>query len=128
MVFFSVLDNEFPDIIVEIIGCLFRSDIEVLLIEVGPEFMGKYVYLSLGLCSIYFKCGVVLDNEGEFCVSGAVEGAVVDVSWANECNFVIDDHNFAVHVDDLGDWRVVHDSVCPQWENEEIIFEHVLIF
>jgi hypothetical protein len=58
-------------------------------------------------------------------VSAAEETAVVDVGRTYQCYLIVDDHQFAVDVDDFSDGLAVEHGVGPEAKEVEIIVEIV---
>ena len=105
MVLFGSLDDQMPCISAEIIFCLLVANSKMLNIKFLPELMCKFRYNSLvATLSFNFDGFFVLYHNCQFSISGAFQGAIVDVGGSDQCNFIIDDHDFAVDVDDFCYW------------------------
>lgn len=83
--------------------------------------MGELAYDSSLISHFYLFSLLVLNDDGEFSISGAHQTAVVDVGRPNQGHSVVDDHHFAVHVNDLSDGRIVEDAMGAQAEKVKVV-------
>jgi hypothetical protein len=80
MVLFGSLDDQMPCISAEIIFCLLVANSKMFNIKFLSELMCKFRYSSLiATFSFNFDGFLVLDHNCQFSISGAFQGAVIDV-------------------------------------------------
>ena len=97
-------------------GSLVLVEAEVL----SEDPASKVEYLSSFRRALHLPI-VVLHHNRQLTVPQSQQAPVIDVRRAYDAPFVIDDHQLAVHIDDLGDWLVVVNCRCPQSEEKYII-------
>lgn len=123
MVFLRGLDHKVPDIIVKIVFCLLVGQVEMLHVQLLPELVGELNHLPFLLPSLYCDHLRVLNDHSQLSIPGSLHRAVVDIGRTNERDPVVNYHDFAVNVDDFGDWFVFDFAAGPETEDEEILFD-----
>lgn len=88
----------------------------MLHIQLLPQRMCKFTHESQLIANLQLYLMLILDHHSELSVPIPQQAPIIDVCRPYQSYPIINDHQLAVDVDDLGHWLAIDHSMRPQAE------------